>query len=62
MNKPVINQAGDREGLRERQKQKEGHQGHAQLTDYSSLKVGRNKSVQIFRTLQSEEDNFGKGT
>lgn len=36
MNKPVIGQAGDGEGLRERQKQEERHQGHAQLAYHSS--------------------------
>lgn len=39
MNKPVIDQAGDGEGLRERQKQEERHQGHAQLVYHSSLKM-----------------------
>lgn len=40
MNKPVVSQAGDREGLRERQKQKQRHEGQAQLVYHGSLEMG----------------------
>lgn len=50
MNKPVVNQAGDREGLRKRQKQKERHQGHAQFVYHGSLKMGGENEVTIQKT------------
>jgi hypothetical protein len=53
MNKPVINEAGDREGLRECQKQKKRPQGDIQLVYHSSLKMGGKTSVTTQQTQVS---------
>ena len=51
MNKPVVSQGGDREGLRQRQKQKERYQGHAQLVHHGSLEMGEKNEITIQETL-----------